>query len=112
MTFTPASLHMREPQSPPGYYATGYNPEGSHIPEAFTLQSILDYQKYLVRNTLDCDLVYEFKFYGNSGFLHERLGFLGLSDTLACVLGYDFQFYGSSGFLHIRPVGVGVGVSD
>ena len=25
MTITPASLQMREPQSPPGYYATGYN---------------------------------------------------------------------------------------
>ena len=25
VTITPASLQMREPQSPPGYYATGYN---------------------------------------------------------------------------------------
>ena len=25
MTITPASLQMREPLSPPGYYATGYN---------------------------------------------------------------------------------------
>ena len=25
MTITPASLQMREPQSPPGYYTTGYN---------------------------------------------------------------------------------------
>ena len=34
MTITPASLQMREPRSPPGYYTTGYNtPEGATFPQ-------------------------------------------------------------------------------
>ncbi|KAK6697755.1 hypothetical protein SNK04_013715 [Fusarium graminearum] len=36
MTITPASLQKREPQSPPGYYTTGYNtPRGEPHSEAF-----------------------------------------------------------------------------
>ena len=34
-TITPASLQMRGPQSPRGYYAAGYNAPKSHIPTAF-----------------------------------------------------------------------------
>ncbi|KAF1855800.1 hypothetical protein Lal_00008633 [Lupinus albus] len=51
MTITPASLQMREPQSPPGYTQRAITlPEESHIPEEQHSQDYLDSSKELYRD--------------------------------------------------------------